>query len=105
MKLFVQNITNNDKVYLNDLASTRRDLAELIGSPWFSLEGQQYHVHQVIAEPSNNNTATGAVVGGIIGLLAGPVGILVGGALGSALGNRSDKSEQFNVEKFNNSRA
>lgn len=104
MKLFVENISTEHKVYLRDIAPTRRELAQLIGSAWFNIDGHQYHVNQVIAEHSNSNTATGAVVGGLIGLLAGPVGVVIGGALGGALGNGSDKSEEYNVERFNNSR-
>lgn len=104
MRLYVQNTDTNEKIYLRDFAVTRRDLAQLIGSSWFNIDGYQYHVNQVIAENSSSNTATGALVGGLIGLLAGPVGVIIGGALGGALGNGSDKSEEYHVERFNNSR-
>jgi len=104
MKLFVRDKASNNKIYLNTLASTRSELANVIGSPWFSLHGLQYHVHEVIAESDSNGTATGAVVGGIIGILGGPFGILIGGALGGALGNEGDKSESSNVLRFNQSR-
>ena len=104
MKLFVENITTGDRIYLRDIAPTRRDLVQMIGSAWFNIDSDQYHVNQVIAEHNNSNTATGAIVGGLIGLLAGPVGVVIGGALGGALGNGSDKSEEYNIERFNNSR-
>lgn len=104
MKLFVRDKTSRKKIYLNILASTRSELAYIIGSNWFSLKRQQYHVHEVIAERSNNSTATGAVVGGLIGVLGGPVGVIIGGALGGALGNENDKTEIVKVTRFNKSK-
>ena len=106
MKLYIINRRSDQRIYLNMLASTRGELANLIGSSWFNLDGEQYHVHHVVAESeNNNNTAAGAIVGGIIGLLGGPFGVLLGGALGGALGNEGDKSETQKVNYFNNSRA
>ena len=104
MKLFVRDKISNNKIYLNILAATRSELANVIGSPWFSLHGQQYHVHEVVAETDSNSTAAGAVVGGLIGILGGPIGVLIGGALGGALGNESDKTETNSVLRFNQSR-
>lgn len=101
MKLYVVN--NGTREYLNVLTSTRQELANTIGSPWFTFNGNQYHVHQVIATAETNNTAAGAVIGGIIGLLGGPFGILVGGALGGALGNGGDTNEAAKVNRFNQS--
>ena len=101
MKLYVVN--NGTREYLNILASTRQDLANAIGSPWFTFNNNQYHVHQVIATTETNNTAVGAVIGGLIGLLGGPFGILVGGALGGALGNTGDTTEAAKVNRFNQS--
>jgi hypothetical protein len=104
MKLFVRNPGTRQKNYLNISASSRNELANLIGNAWFNFNGNQYHVHQVIAEPDNNNTAAGALIGGVIGLLGGPFGILIGGALGGALGNEGDKTEAEKVNHFNHSR-
>lgn len=104
MKLFVKDKISNTRIPLNILASTRNELANIIGSSWFSLHGQQYHVHEVVAETDSNNTAAGAIVGGLIGMLGGPAGILLGGALGGALGNENDKSESEKVRRFNQSR-
>lgn len=102
MKLYVRNKLNNQgRIYLQVTASTRGDLARVIGSPWFALEGSHYHVHEVLAEAEENNTAAGAVVGGIIGLIGGPIGILIGGAIGGALGNEGDKSEKTKASQFN----
>lgn len=103
MKLFVTNPKTNQKVYLNMLASTRRELAGLIGSSWFYLVGERYHVHNVVAESENNNTAAGAIVGGLIGALSGSFGVLIGGSIGGALGSEKDKEERQKVEYFNNS--
>jgi hypothetical protein len=102
MRLFVRDKLNDQqRIYLQIVTPTRSDLARQIGSPWFYLENSQYHVHEVIAEPEENNTAAGAVVGGIIGLIGGPLGILIGGAVGGALGNGGDRSERAKVQEFN----
>src|SRR5580704_15671056 len=93
MKLYVWDGANQQKVNLNLLASSRNELANLIGSQWFSLNGRNFHVNNVIAEAETNSTAAGAVVGGLIGLLAGPIGILAGGLLGGAMGSEGDKAE------------
>lgn len=104
MKLFVINKITKQKEYLGVLAPTRIALTTLIGSPWFNIHGNIYHVNEVVAESQSNNTAAGAVVGGLIGLLGGPLGVLIGGALGGALGNENDKTETTGVNNFNNSR-
>jgi hypothetical protein len=104
MKLFVHDKKTSSKIHLNFVASTRSELATTLGSPWFSLGGSVYHVHEVSAESNDNSTTAGAVVGGLIGLLGGPIGVLIGGAVGGALGNENDKSETSNVRKFNSSR-
>jgi hypothetical protein len=104
MKLFVWDKISGTKIYLNILASTRSELAKIIGSTWFSLHGQQYHVHEVIAETDSNSTVAGALIGGLIGVLGGPIGVLIGGALGGALGNENDKTEIYKVSRFNQSR-
>lgn len=104
MRLFVTDKQNRqNRIYLQQVAVNRRELARQIGNAWFVLHGSQYHVHEVLAEADENSTATGAIIGGIIGLIGGPVGILIGGALGGALGNEGDKSERDKVIQFNSS--
>lgn len=103
MKLYVTN-PQGVREYLNIVSSTRQELANIIGSPWFTFNGNQYHVHQVVAIVDTNNTAAGAVIGGLIGLLGGPFGVLVGGTIGGALGNTGDSSEATKVRYFNQSR-
>ena len=103
MKLYVTGQDGN-RIYINVLASTRQELANRIGSPWFIVHGQTFHVNNVRAQTSGSNTASGAVVGGLIGILAGPIGILAGSILGGAIGNGSDKTENAQIMYFENSR-
>ena len=103
MRLYVQDTETHQKVFLDQLARTRVELAQLIGGAWFSLQGKTYHVNQVIAESGENNTATGAIVGGLIGLLAGPAGVILGGVIGGTLGKSSDNDDLSSVRKFNQS--
>jgi len=102
MKLYVVN-PNNQKVYLNLTAATRRGLANQIGGYNFYLGDNLYSVNDVWAENDRNSTATGAVVGGVVGALGGPVGILIGGLLGGLIGNGSDTDESSKIRRFNNS--
>ena len=103
MKLYITN-PQGGREYLNIITSTRQELANRIGSPWFTFNGNTYHVHQVVATVDTNNTAAGAIIGGLIGLLGGPFGVLVGGTVGGALGNAGDTSEVNRVRYFNQSR-
>jgi hypothetical protein len=103
MKLYVIDKTSNEKVYLNTTSPSRLHLAETIGNQWFELQGQIYHVHEVIAEKESNETTAGAIIGGLIGLLGGPYGAVIGGLVGGAIGNENDKPEKKFVEFFNES--
>jgi hypothetical protein len=104
MRLYVLDRAINQKVYLNLNASTRGELARLIQSPWFTLNGRNFHVNQVVAETQATDTAVGAVIGGLIGLVGGPAGAIAGGLLGGILGNTGDKTEIQRVNYFNKSR-
>lgn len=103
MKLFVRNRFSGVPLYLSVVASSRYQLANMIGSPWFTLHNQNFHVNEVIAESTSSNIAPSAIVGGIIGMLAGPAGILIGGLAGGLMGNEGDKAESQKVTIFNNS--
>jgi len=102
MKLYVVN-QNNQKVYLNLTAATRRELANQIGGYNFFLGNNLYSVYDVLAENDSNSTATGVVVGGVVGALGGPIGILIGGVLGGFLGNSTDEQQAGLVKRFNHS--
>ena len=105
MKLFVKNKNNpSHKLYLDLIANTRQELRMIIGSNWFILDNQQFHVSEVLAEKSDyNNTTSGALIGGLVGALAGPAGIFFGGIIGGAIGSSSDEDENKKVRSFNNS--
>jgi hypothetical protein len=104
MKLYVVNKYNtSEKIYLNVTASTRNELARVIGDKTFYLNGILYSVWEVYAEGDTNSTGAGAVIGGLVGLLGGPVGMIIGGVVGGAIGNSSDQDEVKNINLFNNS--
>lgn len=85
-------------------ASSRPELARMIGSPWFTLNGYSHHVNDVMAESNSSNAGGGAVVGGLVGLLGGPLGLLIGGVVGGLVGNNSDENDRVRVNSFNTSR-
>jgi hypothetical protein len=105
MKLYVKNgLSKGDKIYLDIVASTRFELSKKIGSDWFVLNNQQFHISEVFAEETDgSSTASGAVVGGLVGTLAGPFGIFLGSLIGGAIGNSNNQEEKEKVESFNNS--
>ncbi|MCT4636577.1 MAG: hypothetical protein N4A72_02620 [Bacteroidales bacterium] len=101
MRLFVRNI-NGEKVVLDISASTRKQLASKIGFKFY-VKGEPYTVDDVVAEPSSNDTAGGAVIGGLLGLLGGGVGVLIGGVAGGLIGGIRDEDEKKSINHFNNS--
>ena len=111
MKLYVESKSNNintssKRIYLDVVTKTRHELAKAIGSEWFILNNQQFHISDVFAEASSmNNTASSAVIGGLVGTLGGPFGIFLGSLIGGAIGNSSDEDEKEKVALFNNSLA
>ena len=102
MRLYVEDEYGN-KIPLDISARTRRELANKIGRTFY-IGNKRYSVNNVYAEPDNNDTAAGAVIGGILGLLGGGLGVLIGGAAGGLIGGIRDNEEKDKVSQFNNSR-
>ena len=102
MKLYV---IDNDgtKRYLNNQSLSRKELANTLGGEYFEIEGDVFHVNQVIAEKSGDSTPVSTVIGGALGLVGGMPGVLIGGVLGALFGNESDKKENAAIEAFNRS--
>jgi hypothetical protein len=104
MKLFVCN-RQNQKIYIDIIAPTRRQLASIIGSQHFFIDRDYYTVNQVFAESENNDAVGGAVLGGLVGLLGGPVGLFFGGLAGGLIGKSRENDDETKVDKFNRSQA
>lgn len=102
MKLYINDM-NGKKRYLNIVAVSRNELAQKLGGAYFSVDGITYHISQVSAEKSNDNTPVSTVIGGALGLFGGVPGVLIGGALGAFLGNEADKKESIAIDSFNRS--
>lgn len=103
MKLYIQTVHPTQKLYLKIVASTRNELANIIGSPYFLVNGQTFHVDNVVAEKESSNAAAGIIIGGLIGLLAGPWGAFTGSTAGGLIGSSADQDEEKKVSIFNNS--
>ena len=102
MQLFVEDRFGK-KIILDVTAPTRKQLSYKIGTEFY-VGDQYYHINQVVAESSSNDTAGGAILGGLIGLLGGGVGVAVGGFLGGLIGNARDTEENKKINLFNQSR-
>jgi hypothetical protein len=107
MKLFVEEKvggrSTGEKLYLDKIASTKKELIELLGRKEFFINDDKYFVSQVKAEKSNDAAALGMVIGGALGLIGGVYGVMAGGALGGFLGKDTDIKETEKVDKFNRS--
>lgn len=103
MKLYIRTKHPTQKLYLKIVASTRNELASIIGSPYFLVNGQTYHVDSVVAEKESSNATAGIIIGGLIGLLAGPLGAVTGSTAGGLIGSSADQDEEKKVSIFNNS--
>jgi len=108
MKLFIEEKNGVNKtgklIYLDKIASTRRELQALVGSKEFTVNQNKYFISQVKAMKSSDNTALGMAVGGVLGLLGGPAGVAAGGVIGGLLGKDSDIKEVARIKKFNGSK-
>ncbi|MFK5892559.1 MAG: hypothetical protein QM504_05015 [Pseudomonadota bacterium] len=103
MKLFVVDSDSFDKIYLDQTATTRNDLAYQLGSIRFTVNGKYFSVNNVQAEKGSDSTALGIVIGGALGLIGGTPGVLLGSAIGGVLGNGTDTKEERMVDAFNRS--
>ncbi|WP_339387632.1 hypothetical protein [Vibrio caribbeanicus] len=107
MKLYVleqmRGKLSGEKLYLDKIANTRKELAQLLGREEFYIKDEKYFVSQVKATKTSDAAALGIVLGGALGLIGGVWGVMAGGALGGALGKDTDIKETEKVDKFNRS--
>jgi len=108
MKLYVEEKHKANKtgriLYLDKNAATKKDLQKLIGDKEFYINDQKYHISQVKAKKTSDNTALGMVIGGVLGLVGGAAGVAAGGAIGGLFGKDNDIKEEEKVCRFNGSK-
>ncbi|MBA3022719.1 MAG: hypothetical protein KKB48_09665 [Gammaproteobacteria bacterium] len=105
MKLYVIDKHTNTKTYLRVSAADRATLRGVLGNQYFVINGNQYSVSDVQAEPSTDSTAVGGLLGGVIGAAGGAPGVVIGGILGALIGQGQTEKEQREASSFNGSRA
>ena len=103
MKLYVKDSKTGEKIYLNKISTSRRQLAKQLGGKNFEVSGKRFSVVDVYAENARDSTALGMVIGSAIGLIGGTPGVLLGGLIGAAFGKGEDDQESRNVNFFNGS--
>lgn len=103
MRLYVKDPSSGQKIYLQLAAATRKDLANAIGGQTFSVQGQTFHVRDVMAGIGADSATVGAMVGAVIGVLAGAPGVIAGSAIGALLGGNQAEQEKRQVDRFNRS--
>ena len=103
MKLYVKEHKTGKKIYLDIVAENRKQVRQMLGSCLFEINGETYHISEIMAEPTQINTIAGAVLGGIVGGISGPAGFFLGGITGAVLTENHNNKEYSKVEYFNNS--
>jgi hypothetical protein len=110
LRVYCQNSSCRNKIYLNSQAQNRAQLARGWGLN-FSIQcpkcghTSRFNCNQVVAESIKENTAGGAALGGLIGMLGGPPGAIIGAFFGGLVGSSSDDKEQIKARRFNQSTA
>ena len=102
MKLYVTNQSSGEKIYLKQSASSKQELAKLLGSTRFQIDQKIYSIKDVRAE-SSENIAGAMATGGLIGALGGVPGVIIGGLIGALLGKSTDEEDNIKTDKFNES--
>lgn len=103
MKLYVIDKISNSKKYLNAFAHSRSALHRSTNSDSIIVDGQTYHLSEIKAEPEEDSTAVGGLIGGVIGAIAGGPGVLFGGLIGAAVGRSQFEKEKKEADIFNGS--
>lgn len=101
MRLYV--IDDQDKVYLDYVAKSRKEIAAKVGSTKIKVNGKTFRINDVYADPENN-IATTTAIGGVVGLFGGIPGLIAGSIVGGLIGNNNDKIEKIQTANFNKSK-
>lgn len=102
MQLYVNDKTTNEKIYIKNLAPTRKALSNAIASNYIIVNNQKFSINDIKAEASVNSNVT-TVIGGTVGLLGGFWGAVAGATLGNLYGKNELEEDNKKVHSFNES--
>ena len=105
MKLYIVDKSTKQKVYLQQIATDKKELSQKIGGSVFFINGTTYTVNEVQAESTTDSAAFGGLLGGFVGSVGGAGGVLLGGLLGAMIGKSQADKEKNEAERFNGSNA
>jgi uncharacterized membrane protein len=108
MRLFVINPDTSEKIYLKEQASSRQELADLLGRTKLRVKDKDFDISEVMAESGFDSTSAGAVAGGLVGALGIPAFAflpVIGSTIGAGIGLYKAVKELKRVEAFNRSTA
>jgi hypothetical protein len=103
MKLYVIDRQSGNKKYLSAFAHSRNALQKSTNSDSIIVDGVTYHISEINAEPEDDTTAVGSLIGGVIGMIGGGPGVVIGGLIGAALGRSQFEKEKKEAQIFNGS--
>ncbi|MFT6914737.1 MAG: hypothetical protein ACJAWL_001033 [Motiliproteus sp.] len=102
MRLYVEDSITKERVFINKVASSRKELASSMGTTSFKVNDKVYSVNSVKAQP-RDATAAAMALGGVIGVLGGVTGVAIGTAIGGLIGKSSDDEDKKISDEFNRS--
>ena len=103
MRLYVNDKETNEKIFINNIANTRKQLAKEIGSTKIKINNMNFYIQDIKAI-SNDNTASTMALGGVVGVLGGIPGVIIGGIVGALVGANTENNDQLKVDIFNKSK-
>lgn len=103
MRLYVQDKITNEIVFIDDIANTRKEISNKLGSTKIRINNQDYYVNDIKAMP-DDSVAIVTGIGGVIGLIGGIPGLIAGSIIGGLLAKNSDSNDKTKADIFNKSK-
>ena len=103
MRLYVKDKKTKQNIFIDDIANTRKEISQKIGSTKIRINNQDYYVSDINAMPDDSIGITTGL-GGVIGLLGGIPGLIAGGIIGGLLARNSDLTDKAKAIYFNKSK-
>lgn len=103
MRLYVEDSKKKEKIYIKNVAATKRDLYQTIASKNIKIDDSVYPIKDIKAEVSVNSTIPMAI-GGTLGLVGGFWGAAIGATVGGLYGKHDLNEDLKKVETFNKSK-
>lgn len=99
----MQDKNTNEIIFIDDIANTRKEISNKLGSTKIKINNQDYYVDDIKAMP-DDSVAIVTGIGGLIGLIGGIPGLIAGSIIGGLLAKNSDINDKNKADIFNKSK-